>query len=281
MSITTSSSMRERWRLPSAAPEPPDAEIERDAPVVFFVPARNEAPRLGAVLDRIPDTVDGRSVVRLVVDDGSTDDTVVVAHRHGALVVSHDRNRGLGAAVRTGYETAVGLGAALVGFCDGDGEYDPAELPALTAPIVAGTADYVVGSRFAGDIEWMRPHRRFGNRVLTCWVRWMTREPVTDGQSGFRVVSASAARHVAIAHDYNYAQVLTLDLLGKGFRYAEVPIRYRFRTSGRSFVRLGSYLRQVVPTVRRQLAEIHERSSGGGRTGVTDGSERVGSRIGP
>ena len=54
-----------------------------------------------------------------------------------------------------------------------------------------------------------------------------------------------------INHDYNYAQVLTVDLLDKGFRYAEVPISYRFRTEGRSFVRLGPYLRRVVPAVWR------------------------------
>jgi glycosyltransferase involved in cell wall biosynthesis len=160
--------------------------------------------------------------------------------------------------VRSGFATAVDLGASVVGFCDGDGEYDPAELARLVTPIVAGDADYVVGSRFAGHIEWMRPHRRLGNRALTAWVRWIAREPVTDGQSGFRVLSGAAARDVEIAHDYNYAQVLTIDLLARGFRYQEVPITYRFRTSGRSFVRLGRYLRHVVPTVHRQLAAVHE-----------------------
>ena len=273
--------MLDRLRLPRDSPTPDDLVVGRDAPVVFFVPARNEAPRIGDVIDRIPDSVDGRSVVKLVVDDGSTDDTVAVAHRHGALVVSHDTNRGLGAAVRTGFAAAVELDAAVVGFCDGDGEYDPSELPLLAAPILDGAADYVVGSRFAGDIEWMRPHRRIGNQVLTRWVRWMSRASVTDGQSGFRVLSAGAARDVEIAHDYNYAQVLTLDLLSKGFVYREVPISYRFRISGRSFVRLGRYLRKVVPTVLRQLDEVHERAELGLANPVTAGSERAGTRTCP
>jgi hypothetical protein len=56
-----------------------------------------------------------------------------------------------------------------------------------------------------------------------------------------------------VIHDYNYAQVLTLDLLGKGFRYGEVPISYAFRTSGTSFIRLGAYLRRVLPAVHREL----------------------------
>lgn len=248
-----------RFRLPACRPDRPVAGRVGDGPIVFFLPARNEGPRIAAVLARIPAEVDGRPVVTLVVDDGSTDDTAAVARAHGARVVAHPANRGLGAAVRSGFEAAVALGASAVGFCDADGEYDPAELARLVAPLLAGDADYVVGSRFAGEIEWMRPHRRLGNQALTRWVRWMVRQPVTDGQSGFRVLSGAAAADVCIAHDYNYAQVMTVDLLARGWRYAEVPISYRFRSSGRSFVRLGRYLRRVVPTVHRQLAEIHAR----------------------
>jgi glycosyltransferase involved in cell wall biosynthesis len=226
------------------------------APVVLFLPARDEAPRLAPVLERTPPTVAGRPVVLVVVDDGSTDDTVAVAAAHGATVVSHGAPLGLGAAVRTGIAAATAAGAAAVAFCDADGEYDPVELERLVAPILDGEADYVVGSRFAGCIEWMRPHRRLGNHLLTVWLRWVVRTPISDGQSGYRALSASAAGVATIAHDYNYAQVLTIDLLARGFRYREVPITYRFRTSGRSFVRIGRYLRHVVPTVLRQLGRF-------------------------
>jgi glycosyltransferase involved in cell wall biosynthesis len=139
-------------------------------------------------------------------------------------------------------------------YLDADGEYAPGEVGRLLAPVLSGAADYVVGSRFAGRIDRMLPHRRLGNRLLTVAVRWLTRRrDLTDGQSGFRAFSAEAAAAAEIIHDYNYAQVLTLDLLAKGFRYAEVPIGYRFRTSGRSFVRIGRYLRRVVPAVYREL----------------------------
>jgi hypothetical protein len=99
----------------------------------------------------------------------------------------------------------------------------------------------------------MLPHRRLGNRMLTWWVRFVTRTPVTDGQSGYRALSRQAAVAAAIAHDYNYAQVLTIDLLSKGFGYREVPISYAFRRAGRSFIRPTHYLRHVVPAVWRQL----------------------------
>jgi hypothetical protein len=100
----------------------------------------------------------------------------------------------------------------------------------------------------------MRVHRMAGNRLLTAWLRFTARRhDITDGQSGFRAFSAAAAAEAEIVHDYNYAQVLTLDLLAKGFRYAEVPISYAFRQHGRSFVRPGRYLRFVVPAVYREV----------------------------
>ena len=236
------------------------------AVVVLMLPARNEGPRIGAVIDRAPS-----SVAVLVVDDGSTDGTGDVARAAGAVVVPGP-GRGLGAAVLTGLRAAVAMGADVVAFCDADGEYDPAEIDRLVAPIERGEADYVVGSRFAGDIRSMRPHRRLGNRMLTIALRALTRLPVTDGQSGFRALSRHAAIAADLAHDFNYAQVLTIELTGKGFRYAEVPITYSFRTSGTSFVRLLPYLRSVVPAAATELRVARHR-----RTRATAASTAIAS----
>lgn len=242
-----------RYRLPSSSPPRPAlVAAAPDAPVVLFLPARNEAPRVAGVIARAPSEVAGHPVVVIVIDDRSTDGTADVAVAAGAKVVEGP-GVGLGAAVRLGLAEATALGPAAVAFCDADGEYDPAALASLVEPVLRGEADYVVGSRFAGHIRRMHPHRRFGNQVLTAWVRWLTRIPVTDGQSGFRALSAQAAARAEVAHDYNYAQVLTLGLLADGFRYHEVPIDYAFRDSGESFVRLGRYLRHVVPAVWRVL----------------------------
>jgi len=222
------------------------------SPVLFFLPALDEAGAVAEVLSRIPTQVAGHGVVRLVVDDGSTDATATLARSSGAEVVSFADTQGLGAAVRHGLAHGADMRAAAVVFCDADLEYDPSEVERLVAPILAGEADYVVGSRFAGGERRMSAHRAFGNRILTLVVRRLTRLPVTDGQSGFRALSMEAAGAAEVIHDYNYAQVLTLDLAAKGYRYLEVPISYRFRTTGRSFVRVGPYLRAVVPAIWRQ-----------------------------
>ncbi len=231
------------------------------APVVLFLPAHDEADSIGAVISRVPAAVLGHPVICLVIDDGSTDATAAVAAAAGAQVIGHQANRGLGAAVRTGLAEGLARDAVAIAFCDADGEYSPEELARMVAPILEERADYVVGSRFVNGLpRRMRPHRMAGNLALTRWVRRLTGAAVSDGQSGYRALSAPAAAAADLAHDFNYAQVLTIDLLHKGFRYAEVPIDYRFRTTGRSFVRLIPYLRHVVPTVRAQRRELARES---------------------
>ena len=169
----------------------------------------------------------------------------------------NEQNQGLGAAVRVGLSEGVSRESSAVIFADADGEYPPEELQNLVEPIIQGHADYVVGSRFLGDIEFMRPHRRFGNLVLTRILSIIARRKITDGQSGYRAFSPRAARAAEIIHDFNYAQVITLDLLAKGYIYLEVPISYHFRTTGESFIKLFPYLKKVVPAVYRELNTVH------------------------
>lgn len=245
-----------RLRLPAGhVPAPPEVSepVDPFAPVVLFMAAHDEEAAVGAVVRRVPNRVDGHPVQCLVVDDGSTDHTAERARAAGADVVSLGCKQGLGAAVRRGLAEAVTRGAVAVAFCDADGEYAPEELARLVRPILAGDADYVIGSRFAGTIGRMLPHRRFGNRVLTVLLRFVARAPITDGQSGYRALSHRAAAQATIIHDFNYAQVLTIDLLARGARYREVPISYRFRETGESFVCLRRYVAAVIPAVHRQL----------------------------
>jgi uncharacterized membrane protein YbhN (UPF0104 family) len=249
-----------RWRLPRKVPPRPyggavsDGVAGDGAPVVAFMPVHNEESTIGAVIAGLRAQLPDQPLVVLVVDDGSTDSSAARAAEAGAVVIRQPGNLGLGAAVRRGLTEAVAYRPCAVLYLDADGEYTPADAPAMLAPVLTGSADYVVGSRFAGRIGRMWPHRRLGNRVLTLWVRWLTRRrDLTDGQSGYRAFSPQAAASAEIVHDYNYAQVLTLDLLAKGYRYAEVPISYSFREAGKSFVSLGRYLWRVVPAVHREL----------------------------
>ena len=225
-------------------------------PILLFLPAFNEEEAVADCIQRVPKNVCGLPVECLVIDDGSTDSTAAVASAAGAEVLSLEQHRGLGAAVRVGMSEGVKRKASAVVFADADGEYPPEELQNLVEPILTGHADYVVGSRFLGDIEFMRPHRRFGNLVLTRILSLIARRKITDGQSGYRAFSPRAAQAAEIIHDFNYAQVITLDLLAKGYIYLEVPISYHFRTTGESFIKLFPYLKKVVPAVYRELNTV-------------------------
>ncbi|HYF47017.1 MAG TPA: glycosyltransferase, partial [Acidimicrobiales bacterium] len=242
---------RLRLRRVEADPGPPVRPAE--GPVLLFLPAHDEEATVAEVVARVPTEVHGRRVDCLVIDDGSRDDTAAVARSAGAEVLVHERNLGLGATVRDGLAEGRRRGASAVVFCDADDEYDPADLAAMVAPILAGEADYVVGDRFGHGHPDMRHHRWVGNRLLTRLTSFVARRPLADAQSGYRALSPRAAAEAEIVHDYNYAQVLTLDLLAKGYEYAEVPIAYRHRRRGRSFIKPVGYLRKVVPAVYREL----------------------------
>lgn len=217
------------------------------------VPAKDEEATLGELLDRISRVrVPGYELRPIVVDDGSTDRSAQVARQRGAAVVRHAENRGLGAAVRTGLRAAVQAGAVVIAYLDADLEYYPEDIPRLVEPILAGRADYVLGSRFAGGARGMRFYRRLGNHAFTALLVLLTRRRISDGQTGMRAFSREVADRAEIIHDYNYAQVLTLDLARKGVRMEEVPVRYRVREHGTSFVK-WTYPLKVLPAVWREL----------------------------
>ena len=221
--------------------------------IAVVIPAKDEGATIGALLDGISEvSVPGHDLHPIVVDDGSTDATAALARGRGAEVVVHPENRGLGAAVRTGLRAAVASGAVYVAYLDADLEYAPGDIPKLLEPVLSGRADYVLGSRFRGGVRGMRLYRRIGNYAFTALLVLLTGKKITDGQTGMRAFSREAAGRAEIVHDYNYAQVLTLDLLGKGFRLEEVPIRYRVREHGESFIR-WSYPAKVLPAIWREM----------------------------
>jgi glycosyltransferase involved in cell wall biosynthesis len=187
------------------------------------IPAYNEAGRVGDVVRRACASVAGV----VVVDDGSSDGTAEEARQAGASVVRHELNRGQGAALRTGTETALALGAEIVVHLDADGQHDPTRVAAVTAPIEAGEADVVFGSRFLGDRAVDMPASR--RALLFCAKQFSALalgipKSCTDPQSGLRALSADAARKVAFVQDRfaHCSEILRL-VTRSPLRWKEVP----------------------------------------------------------
>ncbi|MGJ7920495.1 glycosyltransferase family 2 protein [Neobacillus sp. LXY-4] len=227
----------------------------RKQKVVVFLPAFNEEAVIAQVISRIPRQIHPFIDVKvLVIDDGSSDHTVNEAKNAGAeFIVRFEKNRGLGAAVRQGLHECVKLGADVGVMIDADGEYPPEQIPDLIKPILEDHADYTMGSRFLGTINGMKLHRRIGNYCFTFLQSILLRKWIVDGQSGMRAFSKQAMENAEIIHDYNYAQVLTLNLVRKGFRVKEIPIHYHVRTTGQSFIKFKSYVGSVLPAILKEM----------------------------
>ncbi len=223
--------------------------------IVVFMPAHNEESNIGEVISRVPRRFHPDYKVEVVViDDGSKDDTVIAAKQAGAdYIVSFPINRGLGAAVREGLAQCCDLDADIGLMIDADNEYPPEQIPDVIAPILNGTADYTFGSRFKGQIRGMKIHRRLGNYAFTLLQSLLLRRWIYDGQSGMRGFSREAMEKAEIIHDYNYAQVLTLNLVRQGFRLEEVPISYQVRTKGQSFIKFKEYVSSVIPAIYKEM----------------------------
>jgi hypothetical protein len=223
-------------------------------PLAFVIPAYNEAENLPPVIAAIRSTAPADAQI-FVVDDGSRDATAEVASGLGATVVRHERNRGLGAALRSGLAAARELEPSATVYIDADGEYDAREWRRLVDPILAGEADYVLGSRFKGNVREMKHSRRLANRAFSLLLSTLCGRWISDGQTGYRAFSPRALDVAEIVHDYNYAQVLTLDLLKKGMRLKEVAVSYRRRSAGRSFINPRYLWRVPLGIAREMLAD--------------------------
>ncbi|HMF82388.1 MAG TPA: glycosyltransferase family 2 protein [Acidimicrobiia bacterium] len=206
----------------------------RLTPVVVVIAAYEEEASIGFVLDELPAEACGLRVSCIVVVDGDTDGTGAVARARGAYVCIFPTNRGHGTALRVGYTLARDSGARFIVTTDADGQYMGSQIEAVLAPVVAGTADFSVGSRWLGRQETTDPVRRLGSRFFAGLATLLTGEHITDTSSGLRAMTAEVAASVTLRQPQYQTSELLMEALGKGFRYAEVPMTMRKRLHGQT-----------------------------------------------
>src|SRR5581483_9404373 len=150
--------------------------------LVIIMPALNEERTIGSVISSIPRNVPHITTTEvMVIDDGSQDKTADMARAAGATVISHAQNQGVGAAFHTGLQAALEAGADVIVNIDSDGQFDPNDIPKLTAPILDGKAQFVSATRFAKKefMPQMPAVKVWGNRWVTRLVNFITNKKFT------------------------------------------------------------------------------------------------------
>ena len=203
-------------------------------PVALVIAAYNEEGAVGPVVEALPQTVCGLETEVIVVADGCVDATVKEAGAAGAIVADVPVNRGQGAALRLGYRIARAGGAAYIVTTDADGQYDPREIESLLAPVVAGDADFVTGSRRLGHEETTDSFGSAGVRFFAFVVSALTGQQVSDATFGQRAMRAEVTGTVLLEQPQYQAPELLIGVIARGYRVLEVPATIRQRKVGDS-----------------------------------------------
>jgi len=203
-------------------------------PLAIVIAAYNEEGAIGPVIEALPPVISGLEVVKIVVSDGSADGTVKEADAVGALVCDVPANRGQGAALRLGYRLAREGGVSYIVTTDADGQYNPAEMATVLAPVVAGEADFVTGSRRLGSQETKDMIRRTGVRFFAGTISLLTGQKISDTTFGLRAMRAEVTGAVQLSQPQYQASELLIGVIAHGYKVAEVPATIHRRRVGES-----------------------------------------------
>lgn len=190
------------------------------------IPCLNEEKTLPDVLKTIPKQVPGfDSVEILIVNDGSTDETVEAAKKHGVKhFVHHSKNRGLSKSFTDGLHYALIHGADVIVNTDGDNQYPQADIPKLTQPILDGVADIVIGDRQTDTIKHFSPFKRIMQRFGSWVVNRAAKTNVPDTVSGFRAYSKEAAISMHVVNSFSYCTETIIHAGRKNIPVTTVPV---------------------------------------------------------
>jgi glycosyltransferase involved in cell wall biosynthesis len=225
--------------------------VYRGLSVAVVIPAFNEERAIRRAIRVVPPFVDRV----IVIDDASHDRTFRLASRaRGPRVeiIKHEANRGVGAAIVTGYRRALALGIDVAVVMAGDGQMDPSDLPTLLAPIAEGRADYVKGNRFARKDTWrvMPVPRLVGNVLLSTATKIVSGYwRVFDSQCGYTAITRATLERLALDDvfpRYGYPNDLLARLHAQGARVIDVPVRAIYGAHWSSGIKLRTVFHPIA-----------------------------------
>lgn len=224
--------------------------------LIIQIPCFNEEETLAVALAALPRHIDGFDAIEwLVIDDGSSDRTAQLAHECGVdHVVRHTVNRGLAAAFMTGLDAALQRGADVIVNTDADNQYDARDIGQLTAPVLLGKADMVIGARPIDDTEHFSWLKKRLQRLGSWAVRVTSKTDVADAPSGFRAISRETAMRLNVFNAYTYTLETIIQAGLSNLRVVSVPVRTNPELRPSRLVKsIADYVRRSLITILRVL----------------------------
>ncbi len=212
-------------------------KITKKLSIIISIPAYNEERDIGRTIKEIKEALTEKAYKYniLVLNDGSRDKTAQIAQEHGAIVVSHRRNKGLAETFRTEMKECLQRKADIIIHTDADGQYDPAQIPLLIKKVQEGY-DLVLGSRFRErKIRHMPFTKRFGNILFSKVLSSLTKVRITDSTTGYRAFTSELAREIDFINTFTYTQEQIIKAAKDGFKIAEIPVKTRRTRKSRLF----------------------------------------------
>jgi glycosyltransferase involved in cell wall biosynthesis len=222
--------------------------------LIIQIPCFNEAATLPVTLHDLPREVAGFSTVEwLVINDGSTDNTVEIAKKCGVdHIVSFTKNQGLARTFLAGLDGCMKLGADVIVNTDADNQYAAADIPALVAPILAGKADIVIGIRPIDKIESFSFLKKVLQKLGSAVVRFVSKTDILDAPSGFRAMTREAALRINVFNDYTYTLETIIQAGQKNIAITSVPVRVNRELRPSRLVKsIPSYIKKSLVTIFR------------------------------
>jgi glycosyltransferase involved in cell wall biosynthesis len=222
--------------------------------LIIQIPCLNESETLAIALADLPREVAGFDTVEwLIIDDGSTDNTSEIARQNGVHhVVRHPVNRGLAVGFMSGLDACLRLGADVIVNTDADNQYCGADIPKLTAPVLAHEADIVIGARPIDETEHFSWIKKKLQRLGSWAVRIASKTDVVDAPSGFRAMSREAAMRLNVFNAYTYTLETIIQAGQSNLRIASVPIRTNGDLRPSRLVKsISSYVKRSLLTILR------------------------------
>ena len=225
--------------------------------LIIQIPCYNEAETLPIALRELPREVEGFDKVEwLIINDGSTDETVKVAKECGVdHIVNFKHNQGLAKGFMAGLKECLKQGADVIVNTDADNQYEAKDIPKLVAPILEGRAEYVIGARPISDIEHFSSMKKFLQKLGSWVVRKVSNTDIPDAPSGFRAISRECAMQLNVYSDYTYTLETIIQAGQKNMAITSVPIRTNkdLRPS-RLLSSIPSYIKKSIGTIVRIYA---------------------------